>query len=222
MQPQYDRSSSAQLVLASSSPYRRAQLERQFRVPIVSISPDINESALTGESASQTAIRLSEEKAEAVAEKVNRNSVIIAGDQTAEFDGSLLRKPGSRKATQEQLRNFSNKSLTFYSGVCLMHLSKGIKMSKITATEVRFRSLTQSQIEGYIDLDQPFDCVGAFKNESSGILLFDFIKSTDPSALTGLPLIALNEMLLDIGIDILEMSQKKNTTPNISPQNETN
>lgn len=187
-----------------------AQLSERFGWPMEAIAPDIDEAPLSGESIAETAARLSYLKALAVLPKVEPGSVVIAGDQTAEFDGELLHKPGSFEVAAEQLARFSGNELSFYSGVCVLRTGDTVgddwrEYSRVVETRVRFKELSSAQIERYLRVDEPFDCVGAFKNEGFGIALFSSIRSDDPSALTGLPLIAMCGLLVDLRIDVLSI-----------------
>ncbi len=206
-------------ILASGSPYRRAQWESRFALPIRCISPDIDEKPLPGEAPAITAQRLSGEKAQAVASLLEMDDAhkpmhnpmkaptyIIAGDQTAEFEGKLLHKPGTAHKAKEQLSLFQGKSVDFYSGVCVLEVHSGKIKTHVDKTSVHLNPLSEQQIHAYIEADQPVDCVGAFKNETMGIALFKRIESLDPSALTGLPLIALTQLLSEFDVDLLSLS----------------
>ncbi len=192
-------------VLASSSPYRKAQLANRFDLQLQCISPDIDESPLENEPPTQTALRLSALKALAVCEQLSNDVtyIIIAGDQTAEWKGNLLKKPGNHDCALAQLTELSGQSVSFYSGVCVMNSASKETYVESTETRVKLRHLPQPLIERYIQQDQPYDCVGAFKNETAGIALFESIESEDPTALTGLPLIALTRLLNKLGIELL-------------------
>ncbi len=192
-------------VLASSSPYRKAQLESRFDIQLQCISPHIDESPLESERPAQTALRLSAMKASAVSEQLPDTSthVVIAGDQTAEWNGKLLRKPGNHEHALAQLTELNGQSVSFYSGVCVMNNVTKEAYMECTETRVKLRHLPLPLIERYIQKDQPYDCVGAFKNETSGIALFESIESEDPTALTGLPLIAVTRLLNKLGVELL-------------------
>ncbi|WP_086931327.1 Maf family protein [Agarilytica rhodophyticola] len=194
----------AKILLASSSPYRKQQLKQQLGLDVKTVAPDINESPLSDEIPKQTALRLSLLKAQAVASVLDEPHLIIAGDQTASFEGELLKKPMTQDIAHKQLQRFSGRQLSFFSGVCLLHSKSGEHLETVVETHVQFRHLSADQITYYLEYDKPFDCVGAFKNESLGITLLKSITSNDPSALTGLPLITLTQMLLEMGIDVLQ------------------
>lgn len=206
--PAIPSSLTTKLILASSSPYRKAQLVERFGFDLKCLSPNIDESPLNGETPKATALRLSRAKALSIQKHLPRNTpaMIIAGDQTAEFQGSLLQKPGNHETAVNQLRKFSGHNITFYSGVCLLENEQNKAQVSCIETRVRMRALSNEQIESYLRRDTPYDCVGAFKNETVGIALFESIESLDPSALTGLPLIALNSMLLKAGFDVLTIA----------------
>ncbi len=207
--PAIPSSLTTKLILASSSPYRKAQLVERFGLNLECLSPNIDESPLNGETPKATALRLSKAKALSIQERIPRNTsaLIIAGDQTAEFQGLLLKKPGNHESATIQLREFSGQCITFYSGVCLLESPQSKAQVSCIETHVRMRTLSNKQIESYLRRDTPYDCVGAFKNETLGIALFESIESSDPSALTGLPLITLNSMLLNAGFDVLTMTE---------------
>lgn len=193
------------IVLASSSPYRKLQLETHLGLHPICIPPNIDETPVEGESIDETAARLSNEKAKAVAAQIDFPALVIAGDQTAAFDNSLIRKPRNYENAVKQLSEFSGKTLIFYSGVCVLHSESKKQITEVVETRVLFRELSIEQIKTYLKLDQPYDCVGAFKNESRGLALFKRVESNDPSALTGLPIIALTIMLNDMGLDVLTL-----------------
>lgn len=205
--PATPSSLSTHFILASSSPYRKAQLVERFGFTLECLSPNVDESPLNGETPMATALRLSKAKALSIQKRLphNTSAMIIAGDQTAEFQGLLLQKPGNHEAAVDQLRRFSGQCITFYSGVCLLENGQSQVQAQVSCTEthVRMRKLSNEQIESYLRRDTPYDCVGAFKNETVGIALLESVESLDPSALTGLPLIALNSMLLNAGFDVL-------------------
>ncbi|MFL0808902.1 MAG: Maf family nucleotide pyrophosphatase [Agarilytica sp.] len=190
------------IVLASSSPYRKEQLE-QLGLNPECIAPNVDESEIPDETPRDMAIRLSEKKAQSVASKLNGNAIIIAGDQTACLEGQRLRKPGNFNNACDQLRGCSGRTLSFHSGLCVHDRHSGKQQTLCVETRVSFRTLSDRQIEAYIKKEQPYNCVGAFKCESLGIGLFDKIESEDPSALMGVPLISLSKALFEFGLDIL-------------------
>lgn len=193
------------LILASSSPYRRAQLE-QLRLPFESVPPHIDEEALPGESPAGLARRLAEEKARAPA-GAHPDALIIGSDQVAECDGRTLGKPGNRKRAFEQLKSFAGRQVNFHTGISLLDTRSGKQRTEVEAFTVYFRRLSDRQIENYIALDKPFDCAGSFKVEGLGITLFEKMEGTDINSLIGLPLIRLVDLLLAFGVDPLADTQ---------------
>ncbi len=189
------------IVLASSSQFRKKQLE-QLNLPFISISPKVDETPLSNEIPRDLALRLSKEKALSLQQEYH-NHVIIGADQTAEIEGQTLGKPLTLENAVKQLRLCQGKEVIFYSGVCVLDSAKNKVTVDTVETRVRFRDLSTQQIQHYVTTDQPLYCAGSFKCESLGISLFSKIESIDPSALVGLPLIRLNQMLFDAGIDVL-------------------
>jgi septum formation protein len=176
------------LVLASTSPYRRELLAR-LRLPFAVERPEVDESPRPGEAPAALAARLADAKARAVAAR-HPDAWVIGSDQVAELDGAPLGKPGHRDAAIAQLGRASGKTVPFHTAFCLVGPG-GEAHAHVDRTEVRFRTLTAAGIARYVDAEQPYDCAGAFKCEGLGIVLFDAIRSDDPTALVGLPLIAL-------------------------------
>ena len=188
------------LVLASSSPYRKALLER-LRLPFECVNPEVDESSFEGESPEKLVQRLALEKAKAVAQQ-SPNSLIIGSDQVASLNGCILTKPGNFERAAEQLRQQSGEQITFYTGLALCNSSTRQSEIDVINTVVTFRELDEQAITRYLELDQPWNCAGSFKAEGLGISLFKGIASNDPSALIGLPLIRLCEMLRTQGVNI--------------------
>lgn len=185
------------VILASGSVYRKAQLT-QIGIQAESIAPNIDESTLPNEAPLQLAERLALAKAKALLPQAHMDTdIIIGGDQTACLDAKQLQKPGSRTNAIAQLQHCSGREVVFYSSVCV--LSQGRQLISTTQTLVKFRTLSTDAIAAYIDVERPFDCAGSFKCEGLGITLFERITSDDPSALIGLPLIALTGMLMQVG-----------------------
>ncbi|MEX2474232.1 nucleoside triphosphate pyrophosphatase [Marinobacter sp.] len=190
------------LLLASSSPYRKALLER-LGLPFTSASPDIDESPATGESAQQLATRLAREKAQALAPE-HPGHWIIGSDQVACLpDGSILTKPGNRELAIQQLSRSSGQTVCFLTGLALLDADTGAIQTHCEPFDVEFRTLTLEEIEGYLDQEEPYDCAGSFKMERLGIALFRSLNGQDPNSLIGLPLIALTDMLRDWGVNPL-------------------
>ena len=174
------------LILASTSPYRRALLER-LQVPFECVAPEVDETRQPDEPAEKMACRLARLKAEAVSSRYPQ-AVVIGSDQVAVRGEDVLGKPGTTARCFEQLRQSSGQEVLFLTAVYVVDGSTGTAESHVDITRVRFRRLTTPEIERYIELDQPLDCAGGFKAEALGIALFEQIESTDPTGLTGLPL----------------------------------
>ena len=185
------------LVLASTSCYRRELLER-LRLSFDVARPEVDETALPGEAPQALAVRLAEAKARAVARTLEGDAWALGSDQVADLDGRALGKPGGREAAIAQLRAMSGDTVQFHTALCLAH-ADGRSLAAIDRTEVRFRALTEAEIERYVDAEQPFDCAGSFKSEGLGIALFEAIENRDPTALVGLPLIATCALLRQAG-----------------------
>jgi septum formation protein len=186
------------LMLASTSRYRRELLER-LRLPFHIARPDVDEAPLEGEQVPAMAARLARAKAEAIAHQ-HPGSWVIGSDQAAELDGQPLGKPGHREAAIAQLTAMSGRQVRFHTAVWLVRNDEALHAQDVTT--VRFRTLSLAEIERYVDVEQPFDCAGSFKSEGLGIALFDAIESSDPTALVGLPLIAVSRMLREAGFDL--------------------
>jgi 7-methyl-GTP pyrophosphatase len=189
------------IVLASTSPYRRALLER-LGLPLVAVAPLVDEAPGAGELPRTMVMRLAESKARAVAAS-HPQSLIVGSDQVAVIDDAILGKPGSREQAIVQLTRASGKAVTFYTGLCLLNAATGQARTLCEPFRVHFRRLTPAQIAGYVDRERPFDCAGSFKSEGLGIALFERMDGDDPSALIGLPLIRLVELLQAEGVDVL-------------------
>lgn len=183
----------ANLILASSSQYRRKLLSR-LQLPFESHSPEIDESPKFGESPEDMVKRLSEEKARALASQYNHH-FIIGSDQVAVLGANVLTKPGGFDAAFEQLKSQSGKRVLFLTGLALLNTNTNVIQVDMVTTEVAFRQLTNQEITNYLLQDEPYDCAGSFKSEGLGITLFEGIYGTDPTALVGLPLIRLGEIL---------------------------
>lgn len=181
------------LVLASTSRYRRELLER-LKLPFNVVAPDVDETPQSGEEPSATAGRLALAKAQAARERFP-HSLIIGSDQVAFCEGVRLDKPGDHAGAVWQLRHSSGKSVSFITAVSLLNTVSGRTQTKLVATEVRFRKISAREIEHYLQAEPAYDCAGGAKAEGLGISLVDSIQSSDPTALIGLPLIALSEML---------------------------
>lgn len=182
-----------QLVLASTSPFRRELLER-LRIPFSTDNPAVDETALPGEAPEATALRLSEAKARAVAER-HPEALIIGSDQVACLDGQIFGKPGTHERAVAQLQAMRGHTVNFFTGLCLFNARTGVSHLRGVPTWVTFRDLSDDEIENYLRLEQPYNCAGSAKSEGLGIALIARMEGGDPSALVGLPLIALCELL---------------------------
>jgi septum formation protein len=184
-----------QLVLGSTSPYRRALLDR-LGLPFDVARPEVDETPAPGESPAALALRLARAKAAAVA-AAHPGAWVIGSDQVADLDGAPLGKSGSREAAIAQLEAMSARAVVFRTAVSVRR--GDVAHDAVDATRVRFRPLTRAEIERYVDAETPFDCAGSFKSEGLGIALFDAIETSDPTALVGLPLIATARLLRAAG-----------------------
>lgn len=189
------------VILASSSPFRRQLLDK-FQIDYQCISPDIDESPKASESPNELSLRLSIEKAKAVAKNLD-TGLIIASDQVAEVDGLALGKPHTKENAIKQLMSMSGKTVTFHTGLCLLNASTGEYQSLVEPFYVTFRELTEEQASNYVDKEDVLKCAGSFKSEALGIALFEKLEGEDPNTLIGLPLIKLNRMLENEGVNIL-------------------
>lgn len=181
------------LVLGSTSAYRRELLER-LHIPFLTAAPDIDETRLPDESAQDMVLRLSQQKAEAVA-ACYPDALIIGSDQCAVLGEQVLGKPGTHAKATEQLRASSGNTVQFLTGLCLLDSRDGSLQLDMIPFSVDFRVLTAAEIDNYLRREQPYNCAGSFKSEGLGISLFKRMHGDDPSALVGLPLIRLMEML---------------------------
>ena len=191
---------SKQLILASSSRYRRELLDR-LGLPYLTESPDIDESSLPGETPRETALRLSEMKARAIWEK-HPGSVVIGSDQTANLLGEKLGKPHTRERAIEQLSRMQGNTVVFATALCVIDAEGNAKKLE-SLTTIRMRKLSRETIEAYVDREKPFDCAGSAKIEKLGIALMASVESDDPTSLIGLPLMKLTTLLAEAGIEVL-------------------
>ena len=185
------------LVLASSSIYRKRLLER-LQIPFETHPPHIDESTWPGETAYRLAQRLAITKSQALSD-LTGDPLIIGSDQVAACDNRLLSKPGNAENAQEQLRFCSGKHTVFFTGVAVWRPRMEKLLTTVVTVEVNMRHLSNAEIDAYVTKDQPFDCAGSFRWESLGITLFNSIECEDPTALEGLPLIALCRFLRQHG-----------------------
>lgn len=195
------------VILASSSPYRRMLLEK-LGFPFTCISPDIDESPLEKEAPRDLVARLAKAKAAEIAKQSNAG-IVIASDQTACFNGVPLGKPHTVENAVAQLEQFSGNTVTFYTSLFVHNIESGDAEGVVDTYKVVFRSLTRRQIEAYVAKESPLDCAGSFKSEGLGITLFERLEGDDPNALIGLPLIKLVTLFHRLGLDPLTMSDEQ-------------
>ncbi len=199
-----------ELILASSSPYRR-QLLARLGLPFSVFKPEVDEQRLPGENGTQSVERLARAKARAVEQLwiaqglggAQSGAMIIGSDQLAVLDGQVLGKPGTEEAATRQLLHASGNSVEFVTAIAVLNTTAQQMLSRVISNRVWFRDLTRNQIEAYLKIEQPLDCAGSFKAEGLGIALFKRIEGHDPNALIGLPLIALCSMLEEQGLEVL-------------------
>lgn len=189
-----------ELILASTSQYRRELLGR-LQLPFKTASPNVDEAPEADESAEQCATRLARLKARTVASEYPQ-ALIIGSDQVAECDGQRLGKPGNRESAIEQLLWASGKQAVFSTAVSLFNSATRREQTRVVPTVVRYRKISAPEIDRYLDREAALDCAGSAKSESLGISLLDAIEGNDPTALIGLPLIALCAMLRSENINI--------------------
>ena len=185
------------LILGSTSRYRRELLER-LRLPFQSVSPEVDETPLAGETPHALSLRLALAKAQAVA-ALHPGAVVIGSDQVPELDGLPLSKPGNHERATEQLRQMSGRQMNFHTAVSVVCQEIGFSETDVVTVQVRFRDLNDAEIERYLRAEQPYDCAGSAKSEGLGIALLDAIVSDDPTALIGLPLIRTCQLLRAAG-----------------------
>jgi len=186
------------IILASTSSYRRELLER-LSLPFETASPDCDETPRDGELPSDLVKRLALDKARSVAGR-QRRRLIIGSDQVAELDGRILGKPGTHDNAAVQLRRASGRQVVFHTGICLLDAESGDYQLDCVPFGVTFRLLDPIQIDRYLFQEKPYDCAGSFKSEGYGITLFKSLDGDDPTALVGLPLVRLVDMLGKAGI----------------------
>ena len=189
------------IVLGSTSPFRKSILEK-LNIPFECAKPNIDETALTNEMPHALVERLAIEKAKAVAEHFP-NALIIGSDQVALCDGEIIGKPHNFENGVKQLTQFSGKSITFYTGLCVFDSADSKVKSLVEPFTVHFNKLTRPEIENYLKAEQPYNCAGSFKSEGLGICLFKKLEGDDPNTLIGLPLIKLVALLKAHGLDVL-------------------
>jgi septum formation protein len=186
------------IVLGSTSRYR-AELLRRLLADFEQAAPGTDEAPLPDEAPAARALRLAIAKATAVAREYP-DALVIGSDQVAELDGLVLDKPGTAQCARAQLAASSGREVHFHTALCLLDTRNGRRHTHVDQTRVRFRTLDAAEIARYVEREQPLDCAGSFKCEGLGISLFEAIDNRDPSALIGLPLIALARLLREAGI----------------------
>jgi septum formation protein len=191
----------SRIVLGSSSPFRKALLEK-LDLSFDCDSPDIDETPLKDELPKAMVARLAKEKADAIAQR-HPQSVIIASDQCATLDGKIIGKPGNHKAAMAQLVAASGRTVTFYTSLCVFNAGTNQYQEVVEPFYVYFRELNETQIDNYLKKEQPYNCAGSFKSEGLGISLFERLEGNDPNTLIGLPLIQLIKMLENVNISVI-------------------
>ena len=189
------------LVLGSTSPYRRELLTR-LRIPFTVTSPEVDETPQAGESPRNLALRLALAKAQAVA-VLHPEAVVIGSDQVADLDGQPLGKPGEHAKAVAQLQRMRGQVVIFQTAVSVVCLANGFEDTQLAAVKVKFRDLSDAEIEAYLRAEEPYDCAGSAKSEGLGIALLESIDNDDPTALVGLPLIRTCQMIRAAGVRIL-------------------
>lgn len=189
------------LILGSSSPYRQ-ELLRRLRIPFDVVPPDVDETPKPGETPSALALRLAMAKAQEVAERHPR-AIVIGSDQVADLHGQALGKPGSHERARQQLRAMSGQEVVFHTALAVVCADRGFAAQDLAPVRVRFRTLSEIEIENYLHAEQPYDCAGSAKAEGLGIALLSSIESDDPTALIGLPLIRTCDLLRQAGLQLL-------------------
>jgi len=191
-------SPASRLVLASGSPHRRALLER-LGLAFEVVPADVDETALPGEAPADTATRLAEAKARAVA-RTRADALVIGSDQVADLGGRAIGKPRDRADALQQLRSMRDRTVVFHTAVALVNGATGTCRSALVDVASTFRNLDDAALEAYLDREAPLDCAGSVKSEGPGIALFTRLASDDPTALIGLPLIRLIDLLQAEGV----------------------
>ena len=189
------------LILGSTSRYRRELLER-LRVPFDVVSPDVDETPLSGEAPHALATRLALAKAKAVA-ALHPSAVVIGSDQVADLNGEPLGKPGTHERAVVQLQRMRGQTVVFQTAVYVVCMDSQFEQTELAQIKVRFRDLSDAEIEAYLRAEEPYDCAGSAKSEGLGIALLDAIDNDDPTALIGLPMIRTARLLRAAGIDLL-------------------
>ena len=194
-------SSGRPLILGSTSRYRKELLNR-LRIPFETASPDVDETPHSNESPKDLALRLALAKARAVALK-HPDAVVIGSDQVADLDGIPLGKPGNHTNAILQLQRMRGKTVIFQTALSVVCIATGYERTDLAEVKVKFRDLSDAEIETYLRAEEPYDCAGSAKSEGLGIALLDAIDNDDPTALIGLPLIRTCQMLREAGVKLL-------------------
>lgn len=189
------------LILASSSPYRRELLSRLL-MPFSCVSPEVDETPFANELPQETALRLAQEKARKIGAS-HPDALIIGCDQVATLDNQQLGKPLTHENATRQLRLMRGREITFHSALCLYNSATQNMQAEVVPYVVKFRNLTDAQIESYLNKEQPYHCAGSAKSEGLGIAIIEKMTGDDPNALIGLPLIALINMLHHEGVAVI-------------------
>ena len=189
------------LILGSTSRYRRELLQR-LQIPFDVTAPDVDEAPLPNETPRQLAVRLALAKARAVA-SMFPDAVVIGADQVADLNGMALGKPGNHERAVLQLRQMRGQTVIFQTAVAVVCMESGYEQSDLAAVRVKFRDLSDEEIENYLHIEQPYDCAGSAKSEGLGIALLASIESDDPTALVGLPLIRTCNLIQAAGVTLL-------------------
>jgi len=197
------------IVLASTSRYRRELLAR-VGLPFAAEAPSVPETELAGETPSARAARLALAKANSIRAP---HALVIGSDQVAALDGRILHKPGTEDVAVRQLLACQGRTVTFHTAFAVVATDSGRVIEHLDRTDVRFRRLERAALERYVRREQPLDCAGSFKSEGLGVVLFEEIVSRDPTALIGLPLIALVQALKSLGVDPLEAASPSPRAP---------
>jgi septum formation protein len=189
------------IILASSSPFRKELLAR-LHLDFECYSPNIDESRLSGESATEYVCRLAEKKAQTIS-KDHPKALVIGSDQCSLRDGQILGKPGNQANALQQLKAAQGKTVVFHTGLCVLYPEANFNEVDEVLYQVKFRTLSDEQLTHYLEVEQPYQCAGGFKSEGYGSCLFSSMEGIDPSALIGLPLIRLVTMLENAGVAVV-------------------
>ena len=188
------------LILGSTSRYRKELLSR-LQIPFETAAPDVDETPHINESPKDLALRLALAKARAVALK-NPEAIVIGSDQVADLEGAPLAKPGNHANATLQLQRMRGKTVIFQTALSVVCIATGYQRTDLAEVKVKFRDLSDAEIESYLRAEEPYDCAGSAKSEGLGIVLLDAIENDDPTALIGLPLIRTCQMLREAGVKL--------------------